>query len=230
MCIRDRVRVGSPEDLFACGLLAQIGRLALITAYPVDYAALLERQDGGVVLIELERQHLGTDRRELTAVIMADCGIPTALAEPVSHHDDPDASGFSEGSRPYQLAHLFFQARRMADLGLSPATERYGSISELMRLGSKIGLDASALGEVFDRVVAQWHEWAEVLKVPAGDLPSFEAMAEAPAYRPGHESKATRTRTRVLLVESDSTTRMMTEEVLSRILGCTVHVLSIVHI
>ena len=28
------VRVGSPEDLFACGLLAQIGRLALITAYP----------------------------------------------------------------------------------------------------------------------------------------------------------------------------------------------------
>lgn len=217
------VRVGSPEELFACGLLAQIGRLALITAYPVDYAALLERQDSAVALVELERQHLGVDQHELTAVIMADCGIPNALAEPVGHHENPDASGFSEGSRPYQLAHLFFQARRMADLGLSPVSERYGSISELMRLGGQIGLDASALGEVFDRVVAQWHEWADLLKVPASDLPSFGSMAKAPLPRPEQEAKAARTRTRVLLVEDEPTARMMTEGVLSHLLGCTVH-------
>uniref|UniRef100_UPI002625F902 GGDEF domain-containing response regulator n=1 Tax=Accumulibacter sp. TaxID=2053492 RepID=UPI002625F902 len=143
--------------------------------------------------------------------------------EPVYYHEVPETSGFAEGSRPYQLVNLFFQARRMADLGRSAVTERHGSISELMLLGGKIGLDATALGEVFDRVVRQWQEWAELLKVPVGHLPSFDAMANAPVPRPEQDAGVARTRQVVLLVEDDPTTRMMTEGVLSHVLGCTVH-------
>ena len=216
------VRVGTPDELFACGLLAQIGRLALVTVYPADYAAILEQQqDSGVALLELERERLGVDHTEFTAAIMADCGIPKALVEPVNYHEAPETSGFAEGSRPYQLAHLFFQARRMADLGLASETERHGKISELMRLGGKIGLDVEALGEVFGRVVQQWREWSELLKVPASHLPSFSAMASAPVPRPEQEPKSTCKR--VLLVEDEPTTRIMTEGVLRQLLGCTVY-------
>lgn len=215
------VRIGTPDELFACGLLAQIGSLGLVTVYPADYAVILEKQDSGVSLAELERERLGVDHTEFTAAIMTDCGIPKALVEPVYYHEAPETSGFTEGSRPYQLAHLFFQARRMADLGLSVETERYGNISELMRLGGQIGLDAEALGEVFDRVVKQWRDWAELLKVPAGPLPSFGAMASAPVPRPEQEPKSTCKR--VLLVEDEPTTRIMTEGVLRQLLGCTVY-------
>ena len=215
------VRVGTPDELFACGLLAQIGSLGLVTVYPADYAAILEKQASGISLAELERDRLGVDHTEFTAAIMADCGIPKALVEPVYYHEAPEASDFTVGSRPYQLAHLFFQARRMADLGLSVETERYSNISELMRLGGKIGLDAEALGEVFDRVVKLWREWAEMLKVPAGPLPSFGAMASAPVPRPEQEPKSTCKR--VLLVEDEPTTRIMTEGVLRQLLGCTVY-------
>ncbi|MBK7673868.1 MAG: diguanylate cyclase [Candidatus Accumulibacter sp.] len=216
------VRVSSPDELFACGLLAQIGTLALVTAYPADYAALTTVPRHGVALLELERERLGIDRTELTAAIMADCGIPKSLAEPVYYHESPETSGFLAGSRPDQLAHLFFQARRMADLGGSPAAERHSGISEVMRLGSRIGLDATAIGEVFDRVVSQWQEWSELLKLPATPLPSFEAMANAPLPRPEQETDTSAARKRVLLVEDEPTSRMLTEALLSHVLDCTV--------
>lgn len=215
------VRVGVPDELFACGLLAQIGQLALVTVYPSDYAALLEKQNCSLSTVELERASLGVDHTEFTKVIMTDCGIPKALVEPVYYHEAPESSGFAEGSRPDQLANLFFHARRMADLALAHEAGRYSNISELMRLGGKIGLDAEALGEVFDRVVKQWREWAELLKVPANPLPSFGVMARAPVPRPEQEPKSTCKR--VLLVEDEPTSRIMTEGLLRQLLGCEVH-------
>ena len=215
------VRLGTPDELFACGLLAQVGRLALASVYPAEYTALLGGQHSGTALLQLEREGLGVDHVEFTAAIMADCGIPKSLAEPVSFHEAPETSGFAEDSRPYQLTHLFFQARRMADLGLSPEAERHGNISELMLLGGKIGLNAEALGEVFDRVVQQWHEWAELLKVPASRVPAFGAMAKAPISRSEQESTAARQR--VLLVEDEPTNRILTEAMLREILDCTVY-------
>lgn len=217
------VRTAAPEELFACGLLAQIGCLALATVYPADYGAVLAKQSHGLALLELEREHLGVDHNEFTASIMADCGIPKALAEPVQYHELPQSAGFAEGSRPYQLLHLLFQARRMADLGQSPATARQRGVSELMLLGGKIGLDATALGEVFDRVVAQWQEWAELLKVPADELPSFSDMTTAPVPRPEQEAAEERSGKVVLLVEDDPTTRLLTQSLLAHLLGCTVH-------
>ena len=215
-------RVAAADELFACGLLAQIGSLVLATAYPVDYAGILAEQRGGEALRTLERERLGADHNQVTAAVLADCGIPGALAEPVSCHEQPEAAGFSEGSRPHQLVQLFFQARRMADLGRSPVAERNGHIAELMRLGGKIGLDATALGEVFDRVVSQWQEWTELLKLPATPLPSFEAMANAPIPRPEQATGSGAARKRVLLVEDEPTSRMLTEALLSHLLDCTV--------
>jgi diguanylate cyclase (GGDEF)-like protein len=215
------VKVGSSDDLFACGLLAQIGRLALATIYPSEYAAILEREAGGDTLLALEREGLEVDHIEFTASILADCGMPKALAEPIHYHETPERSGFVEGSRPHQLANLFFQARHMADLGLASEAERHDKIPELMRLGAKIGLDAEAFGVVFDRVVCLWSEWAHLLKVPAHALPTFDSMANAPAPRPEQESKESCRR--VLLVEDEPSIRMMTEAALSQLLGCTVY-------
>ena len=216
------IRIASPDDLFACGLLAQIGKLALGTAYPVDYAAILEQQANGETLLALERERLSVDHCEITAAILADCGIAKVLAEPIYYHEAPDLSDFSEGSRPYQLTHVFYQARRMADLGLAFEAERHSKISELLRLGGKIGLDVESFGELFDRVVQQWHEWSKLLKVLANPLPAFSVMTSAPLPRPEQEEPKTACK-RVLLVEDEPTTRIMMEDVLHKLLGCKVY-------
>jgi diguanylate cyclase (GGDEF)-like protein len=214
------MRVASPDELFACGLLARVGRLALATVYPADYAAILELQVGDAEQRQLERERLGVDDTEFTAAIMADCGIPNALAEPVQFHGSPEASGFAEGSRPYRMAQLFHGAARLADLGLSTPTERHGRIAELMRLGGQIGLDADDLGSLFDRIIQQWQQWGELLKLPADSPPPFSTMANAPVARPDVETTA---RKRVLVVDDDPTIRILLESMLDEMFGCTVY-------
>lgn len=216
-------RAGQPDELFACGLMARIGCLALATVHPVEYGDLLERHVGDDRMATLERESLQADHNDFTAAILCDVGLPKALVEPIYHHEAPERSGFTEGSRPYQLAHLVYHAKRLADMGLAPEAERNGIISELMLLGGKLGLDANDLGNLVDRVVRQWHEWADLLKVPANALPPFAAMSSASAPRP-EAPQALYPSMRVLLVEDDVTTRTMMQAVLAGMVGHEVHV------
>jgi diguanylate cyclase (GGDEF)-like protein len=219
------IKGGSPDELFACGLLARIGCLALATVYPAEYAELLVQQDGDsdadTTLLELERERLHVDHNELTATILASCDIPASLVEPVCYHETPDASGFAEGSRPYQLTHLFNHAKRLADLGLTPETERYSKTSELMLLGSKIGLDADKMGAEVDRIFLQWHTWGELLKVRTSTTPAFARMAATPSHQP-HEERVSN-QLRVLLADDDASSRLVMEGILGRMLGRPVH-------
>ncbi len=210
-----------PEELFACGLLARIGCLAVATLYPEIFADLLRQHDGKTRLTDLERAALNTDHNELTAIILADYGIPASLAAPIAHHENPEDSGFAENSRSDTLCHLFYQARRMADLGIAPQTERHVILTKLMLLAGKSGLDRDNLGEMFDHIVAQWREWAEILQVPASPLPSFAAMAETPPATAEPDDVAQQLR--VLLVEDDPSTLLMLETYLADILGHAVH-------
>lgn len=203
------VRIASPDELFACGLLARIGYLALATLYPEEYSQLLT--DSNELTVEMERRYLHADHNELTAAILADCGIPGTLAESVFFHETPDASGFTEGSRPYQLTHLFYQAKRLADLSSIPAEQRHGHVSELMLLGGKIGLNVDELGELVDRVQARWHDWCSLLNVPESTLPSLKEMVSPPAAAPG--SHSTPDSPRVLWVASEPSTRTLLEEI-----------------
>jgi two-component system cell cycle response regulator len=174
-------RAGSPDELFSCGLMARVGCLALATLYPSEYSRILEDAEGDLQVTSLERQRLQVDRNDFTAAILKECGLPRSLVEPVYYHEQPDQSGFTEGSRPHQLVHLLYHARRLADMGLAPQSQRGGIISELMLLGGKIGLDTTELGSLVDRILADWRQWTGLLNVPSASLPSFADMAAAPA-------------------------------------------------
>lgn len=212
-------RIAAPEELFACGLLSRIGCLALATLYPTEYAAILDSNESD--LLARERALLNADHLEISAVVMSDCGIPKTLVEPASHHEMPEASGFSEGSRPYQLAHLFYLAKRLADLGLAQEAERNGAMTELMILAGRIGLDADGLGALFDQIVEQWRDWSDLLRVDAPPTLTFAAMSEAPVA--GGALAADDPPPRVLLVEDDPSSLILMKEVLGDITGQPVH-------
>jgi diguanylate cyclase (GGDEF)-like protein len=217
-----RLRVASPDELFACGLLARIGCLALATIHPAEYAELLTGCSNDTELAARERERLQADHNDVTVTILDDCGIPGALAEPVFYHEAPENSRFTDGSRPHQLAHLFYQAKRVADMGLAPEARRSGIISELMLLGGKLGLDADDLGSLVDRIIGEWQEWAQLLKVPAHALPPFATMAAAPAPTAEAEQDDLPP-LRVLVTGSDATGRADVEAMLAGLPRCTVH-------
>src|SRR3569623_2815299 len=87
-----RVHVAAADELFVCGLLAQVGKLALATAYPDEYNAVLlaQQADPAQALIALERSRLETDHVEMGAVMMADWGMPRTFTEPLPHYEESD--------------------------------------------------------------------------------------------------------------------------------------------
>lgn len=208
-----RVRTAPPDELFACGLLARIGYLALATLYPEEYARFLE--EPGDHTVERERERLHMDHNELTSAILHDCGIPNDLAEPVFFHETPESSGFAEGSRPHQLAHLFHQAKRLADLSLAPPDERHQHIAELMLLGGKVGLDADELCTLIDQIHARWHDWSKLLNVPDSALPPFAESMPPQGEIPSNS--VTADATKVLWIANAPPVRSMLEETLGAI-------------
>ncbi len=206
---------GVPDELFSCGLMARIGVLGLATAYPIDYAALAARQTGPKDLVEQERMLLHTDHNELTAALLDDWGIPKVLVESVFWHETPASSGFSEGSRPFKLTHLFHTARCVADLCLAPEAERTVLTSKLMRQAGGLGLDADDFGALVDGLTTQWLEWGSLLNVPTGDLPPFADMAAPP--KSGDDTSPAALR--VLIVDDDPTVLNLMCSLLGKSLG-----------
>ena len=108
------------SEAFTLGLLSDIGLLAFATAAPANYDLALDRasqSDGPVE--EVEQQTFGFDRHELSAVLLVDWGIPTALADVVYWQRDPEGGGFEPDSRSYRLACALQLASRLADVCLS---------------------------------------------------------------------------------------------------------------
>ncbi|MBS0586946.1 MAG: diguanylate cyclase [Proteobacteria bacterium] len=214
-------RVSAPDELFACGLMMRIGCLALASIYPEKYSELLQKQSPDVTLNQLEQQYLQTDHNELTAAMLINFGFPTIFVESIYYHETPGESGFSEGSRPYQIVHLLYLAKQIADFALTEECERNQHISQLILLGGKIGLDTETFGAFIDQIIQEWHAWGEILKIPVMDFPhSFEKMMNASAPRPENATNAASLR--ILLVEDDPSSLILTKELLSNVLGHTV--------
>ena len=162
-----RIRAGAPDDLFACGLLARVGCLGLATAYPDEYDALLETASASIDLTGWERQSLGTDHNELTAALLLDWGIPHALVEAVLHHESPEASGFTTGSRPDLLTKLLHLAGHLADWVHTIESDREEPDVELLHSGSTLDLDADEFNTLTESAIGQWNSWGELLKLPS---------------------------------------------------------------
>jgi len=214
-------RVCAPEELFACGLMAHIGCLALATIYPVQYSELIEKESTDTPLKKLEQKYLQTNHNELTAAMLINFGIPEILVESVYYHEVPAESSFSEDSRPYQILHLFHLAKQIADFGLAPESDRNKSISELILLGGKISLDTDSFAIVIDNILKEWHSWGKLLDISAALLPPFNKMMNASAPRVENSTEASALR--VLVVEDDPSSLVLMEGILSNALGHTVY-------
>lgn len=214
-------RVSAPDELFACGLMARIGCLALATIYPEQYTELLKKQTPRTPIVQLEQQFLQTDHNQITAAMLMNFGFPAIFVEPAYYHEAPTESGFSEGSRPYQIVHLLNLAKQIADFGLVEESERNKHIPELLLLGGKIGLDTESFGSFVDQIMKEWHGWRAILKLPVVELPPpFLKMMNAAAPRPENATNASSLR--VLLVEDDPSNHILVKELLANVLGHTV--------
>ncbi|MHB1091481.1 diguanylate cyclase [Thiobacillus sp.] len=170
-----RVHIAAADELFVCGLLAQVGKLALATAYPDEYnAVLLARQaDPTQPLITLERSRLETDHVEMGIALMADWGVPSTFTHPLTHYEEPDYSGFPHDSRANSLVLMLRLSHRLADLGQIDADARADLLEDWMAQAIALDISPETAGSFIDDVIHHWREWSTQLKIPAVALPPF---------------------------------------------------------
>ena len=171
----------SGDEAFAFGLLCEIGKLALAGLYPDSFGQVLEdASKGGKSLVELENEHYAIDHRGLTFTLLKDWGFPNVFLETAYHHDDPDASKFEQGSRPYYLVHGLHLATCLAEACLVDDDSRHSLLPLLFAKAARLGIEAGELVVLCDRVQLEWREWGNLLGIPTQHLLSLSSPANAP--------------------------------------------------
>ena len=204
-----RLRLGSADELFSCGLLARIGCLGLATAYPEDYAQLLSQDFKGAALLQQEQRVLLTDHIQLSGELHAFWGLPTVLSESMRFHEQPGVAAFAQGSRPWQLAQVLHLAWRMADFFIQTQHDQSDRITELKLLAGTLGMAETEFSQCADTVIQQWKHWGAVLNVRVTDEELFSTMAQA-QVRPDQEPNPGWLK--VLIVEDDAIVRRLLEK------------------
>lgn len=97
----------APDEAFTCGLLSQLGRLALATAFPKPYADTLFTvgAENPRELAEAERAVFEIDHNELTAELIADWQMPVLFCDAVRMQDCEQENGFATHSRGQHSLH-----------------------------------------------------------------------------------------------------------------------------
>lgn len=94
----------SPDTAYTAGLLHDIGRMALQTCFPAQYALVLKRRDsGGLPLKDVESEVFGLDHCVVGAELIRMWQIPSAISNAIArHHPDPEGDADALGD----LIHL----------------------------------------------------------------------------------------------------------------------------
>lgn len=202
-----RVHVASADELFVCGLLAQVGKLALATVYPDEYSKVLTTlsADPAQPAIEHERKHLEIDHIELGIVMMTDWGMPRVFTGPLAFYEDAAHPCYPHDSRSNSLMLMLRLSHRLADLGLANADVRPKLLKEWMTLAVELDIPAEAAGAFIDEVVNNWREWAELLKIPATVLPSFAEICHG--HHEDEDAAETDMPLRIVVADGDAIRR-----------------------
>jgi len=79
-----------PEVAFTQGMLHDIGALVFDTAFPKEYATLVDTaRKTGATLEEVEREHFGMDHSQIGGRILERWGLPEFLRTPIQLHHSP---------------------------------------------------------------------------------------------------------------------------------------------
>jgi len=76
---------------FVCGLLHDIGRLVLVTRFPLEYEAAIKYRDAvDCHMLEAEKEVLGVDHALVGRLLAESWKFPSIVQKAISNHHDPE--------------------------------------------------------------------------------------------------------------------------------------------
>lgn len=213
----------SAEEFFIVGLLAEIGELAMTTAYPDRFGNLLEtvRKDELAELFHKERDLFGFDHAEVSAAILADLEFPALFQTITENFLRAETSGMVEGSREWKLLKALQVASLIAKISLALPSQRDSLIAALKTKAAEVAVEEKLICKIADACAKDWPQWTALFNIPARSIPSFAelfdksespAMESAPALFPNQDYKL-----RVLVVDDDRLMQALLSKMLTMV-------------
>ncbi len=177
------------DECFTLGLLFDIGALALATAWPVEYARVLQQTEAADEgrRWELEREAFGVSSRELSGLMLLDWRVPQPLVDAVVLRGRVGAAGGNERTR--RLADLLHLAGRIGDCCVDTGAAGPAPAETLGDGLATLGLEPGSLEPLLQDVLAEWRAWGEEFRVATrpitvSDLLSMHATGQADTEAP----------------------------------------------
>lgn len=170
-----RERTAPNEEAFALGLLSDIGRLALATAWPEKYSECLESAQGDRLII-LEQECFAINHRSVSLMLLADWGFPEVFRNALMQSFIPKVDDLSRTAR---LAGQLAFARKIARYCM--ADENYHAVlfQDLVAEARNHNLDEAALLVFIEECVAKWQDWGKLTDINTEIHYSFPEAAPA---------------------------------------------------
>ena len=170
--------LSTPADAFTCALLARIGTLALASVHPTEYGDVLARanSDPTLDLVDVERDHFRIDHREVAAAMLSDWGLPPHFSEAVQQYGLEEIALHLEEPQSFDLVRILRVASMIAEACVADPESQPHHWGTLKRICEELDIKAVEFCRMFDRIVVQWKEWSDMLKVPTNEVLSTEEM------------------------------------------------------
>lgn len=161
-----------PDELFVCGLLCQMGRLALSAIFPEEYDQLLVDPQIQNTLAEKEYAVFGIDSAELTCELFLDWGMPAPLALAAGFYQELGSAELGTGTTLRISAYLKL-SDIMAEMCQSkePMLEH---LDALFEIGDTYQIEIGVFSETFGRVVDAWHDSGRLFAITTSECCSYE--------------------------------------------------------
>jgi two-component system cell cycle response regulator len=198
------------EAAYTLGLLADIGRLALASVYPTEYAALLvePRARESAELSRLERGRLQIDHAEVSACLFERWGMRRLFTRAVLLYEKDGESTETEEAQSLDLAEVLRCAQLQAEIHVDALDREPNGGTTLAVSSLRVGLNLS--DEAARMVAAEVHrQLIERAKVPEATAPQKpELQVEAPEAVPTRTLESVARHwdgLRILVVDDDPT-------------------------
>ncbi|EIC29544.1 MULTISPECIES: GGDEF domain-containing response regulator [Methylomicrobium] len=169
--ITARERTIAPEEAFTIGLLSDIGRLALATAWPETYGDCLQMSQGDD-LLRLERERFAVDHKELTLILLLDWGFPSILLDALNLSTEPLAG---EISRVTRLARQLAFARQIARYCIADDQYRTTLLPDLQRQAENHSLERDFFDKFINDISREWQTWGKLIEIKTDARLAFPA-------------------------------------------------------
>lgn len=168
-----------PQEAYVCGLLAEIGALALASVHPQTYGSLLLERHGvdRAELRAAEQEAFDIDHVQAAACLFSDWGLPDhlglALLDAFGGAETQDAAATT-------LARVLSAAECLAE-GMSAPRSReprewQATLASLGELAATLGLDDAAFAALFDGSSRAWVGWGRLLGIHTADPRGLEQL------------------------------------------------------